>query len=276
MVATLTRPPVTEQRPRLVGDGPAECSSCTELSVLPYIVWDVNRYYAELGVFPWATRRELREAYQAKRGQDNARLTYVIKQLLDPVVRREYDSMPYGSVYMDRYVQEALKRQMLDTKSDRMQALHDLGVDLDSVDGEAIERDIYAEMGLMVEPEDTPLEMVDSGASEAQDGPRPADPFLYAYYLYKVAFPGRETVSRLSEWQRFLVSALAREGINITFAVGLHGDPHPCVYAEVGYRKVFFLSDRQVPTEELAARAAGQYRKDFGPQQYTNLAITGS
>lgn len=278
MVAGLLRPSPDEQRARLAGDGPPECSSSTELSVLPYIIFDVNHYYAELGVSCWATRRELREAYQAKDGQSDPRLTYIMKQLIDPTIRHAYDCMPFGSTFMDAYVADALKKKMLDQKFERMGNLRDLGVDIDSIDGEAIERDIYAEMGLQIEDEDTPVETVDYSPIKAQDGRRPADHFLYSYYLYKIRFPNREEVSRLGEWQRFLVTALAREGIRTHFAVGLHGDPHRWHYAQVGYRKVFFLGVDHIPTEEMAAAAAKQYRENTtirsDLEQHT-LAITG-
>lgn len=257
-----------DDRPRLIGDGPTECSSSVELARLPYIVHDVNRYYAELGVPFWATRRELREAYQAKDGQSSARLTYIVKQLLNPEIRSVYDNMPFGMTFVDRYVQEAIKQQMLDKKSDRLRSLHDIGVDIDAIDEEAIERDIYSEMGVPVEDEegaDTPPETVDANPFKAQDVTRPAEHFPYAYYLYKVRFPGREEVSRLEEWQRFLVTALAREGIRIHFAVGLHGDPHRWLFAKVGYRMVFFLSTQHMPTAELAASAAQQVREQLHP-----------
>jgi hypothetical protein len=255
-----------------VGDGPVQCSSSTELSVWPSIIHDVNGYYRELGVTPWATRRELREAYQAKGGPDDVRLTYIFGQLLNKEVRRAYDSMGFGEVFMDQYVRDEIKRFMLARKSERMQDLHDLGVNLDDVDEGSLERDIYSQMGIDTEPDgvpkesrDTPLETVDEKQIEAQDVSRPATQFPYAYYLYKVSLPGREVVSRLQDWQRFLIAALAREGIRTQFAVGLHGEPHRWMYAQVGYRKVFFLADHQMPTEELATMAAQQVRQDLDP-----------
>lgn len=273
----LTAPPRTDL-PQLVGDGPPECSSSTELSVLPYIVWDVNNYYAELGVPFWANRRQLREAYQAKDGPNDARLTYILKQLVNAEIRRAYDMMPFGSVFMDRYVADALKKQMLHHKAERMQNLRDLGVDMDAVNEESIERDIYHEMGVLPDDQedgDTPPETVDEVLKKAQDVARPATRFPYAYYLYKVRFPGRELVQRLEEWQRFLVSALAREGIRIHFAVGLHGEPSRWLLAQVGYRKAFFLSVEHMPSAEMAALVAKQYREQFGPAyDNTPLAIT--
>lgn len=250
-----------EENPSLVGRGPVECSSCTELSVLPDVIWDVNGYYRELGVSPRATRKDLRLAYQAKDGQNSARLTYIFRQLLNPKTRFEYDCTPLGELFFDDYVRDMLNRRMKDRLSQRMADLANVGVDLDQIDDSALARDIYAEMGLEVS-DDTPAQTVDGGPGTGQDEPSPAK-FEYAYYLWATRL--REDpllLSSLAEWQRFLVSALAREGVKIKFAVGLHGKPNRWVQAQVGYRTVFFLNINDVPTEDLARDVAVRVRLD--------------
>lgn len=249
-----------------MGSGPAECSSCTELSVVPAWVHDVNGYYRELGVHPKATRKELREAYQAKDGQSSVRLTYIIRQLLDPEVRREYDLTPLGEVFMDDYVRDALNRIMHDQLSRRMADLAAMGVDTEGLDTTSITRDIYAEMGYMDEDDDTPVEVVDSTPTGGQDEASPAK-FEYAYYLWATRLrEDSATAARLATWQQVLVSAFSREGVHIKFAVGLHGKPHRWVQGLVGYRTVFFLNREEEPTEELARDVALRVRLDREPQ----------
>ena len=267
-----------ETRPRLEGAGPAECSSCTALSVLPGVIWDVNGYYRELGVSPHATRRELREAYMAKDGQSSARLTYIMKQLVNREIRFAYDCVPLGEVFVDAYVAEALKREAMKRKSKRMQDLHDAGADMDRVDPEGVERDVYAEMGFDESFFDTPSETVDGDIGSGQDQPRPADRFSYAYYLYRVhSWISPEDIKRLGDWQRFLVTAFAREGITHQFSVGFHGNsPHRWLFTAVGARKAFLLGYLVDPDELLAAQAAQQYRRDLDvQQQFQPLATTG-
>lgn len=252
--------------PVLMGSGPPECSSCTALSVLPGVIWDVNGYYRELGVGVRATRKDLRLAYQAKDGQSSARLTYIFHQLLDPAVRLAYDCQPLGELFMDKYVKELLNRKMKTRKSDRMSNLADLGVNLNMIDEEAIERDIWSEMGVETEPilppGDTPPETVDAEPPEGEDDLRPAK-FEWSYYLWSTRLvEDPSSLGRLTEWQRLLVNALSREGVNLKFAVGFHGKPHPWLQAQIGYRTVFLLNVLKEPTERMAADIARQVRLD--------------
>jgi hypothetical protein len=91
-------------RPVAVPAGPYEFATGQELEPWPTIVWDVNGYYAELGVTHQATRAELKAAYQARSGWGSARLTYILRQLLDPEIRAAYDSSRPGSVFFDEYI----------------------------------------------------------------------------------------------------------------------------------------------------------------------------
>lgn len=267
-------PPRYERRPDdpiLEGTGPAECSSCTALSVLPAVIWDVNGYYRDLGVSPHASRKDLRLAYQEADGQSSVRLTYVIKQLLNPAVRFEYDCTPLGEVFMDDYVRDLINRKIKDEMSKRMARLHDMGVDTDLVDAESLERDVAHEMGWDME-DDTPVDVVDETTSIGQDDARPAK-FSYAYYLWAMqrstdAATDHDRLVTLAEWQRQLVSALSREGVQMTFAVGLHGKPNRWVQGQIAYRTVFFLSRWEEPSAELATEVAKRYAAA------TPLAIT--
>lgn len=262
--------PPEEGHPALWGSGPAECSSCTELSVVPDYIFDVNGYYRELGVHPKATRKELRQAYQAKGGQSSARLTYIFRQLLNPQTRFAYDCTPLGEVFMDDYIRDRLNNAMRIRLYDRMADLAQQGVDMDSLDDSSMARDIYSEMGFDIDG-DTPVEVVDSPPPSGEDDPRPAK-FEYAYYMWATHLrEDPEVQSRMAHWQRVLVSAFSREGVRIKFAVGLHGKPNRWIQALVGYRTVFFLNREEEPTEALARDVALQVRLDRSAQP---LAIT--
>lgn len=264
-----TPPPAVDNNPLLVGDGPAECSSSTALSVLPGVIFDVNGYYRELGVKTNATRKDLRLAYQAADGQSSPRLTYIFRQLLQPEVRFEYDCTPLGHLFFDDYVEAWAKNQMQDRLRQRLRDLYEAGVDPDSIDTSVIQRDVAAEMGFQVEEnvpetgEDTPSEVVDSDPAAGQDSSRPAE-FLFAYYLWATRpRQDAERLGRLAEWQHLLIRALARQDVNIRFSVGFHGKPHDWLQAEIGYRTVFLLGDQVEPTEALATTVAQQYRKSL-------------
>lgn len=239
-----------EEDALLVGNGPPEASSSTELSVLPGIVWDVNGYYRELGVLTNASRKQLRLAYVAKNGPNDERLTYCFKQLLDSGIRFAYDCTPLGELFMDKYVEAMLRQKIISAKAQRISDLRDAGVDPDSIDDDAIERDVAEQMGLVEEEEDTPDETVDVDPSDDQDEPVP---FLFSYYLWRTRVGAERAQQVLSEWQALLASELSREGIRIRFAVGLLDRvPHRFAEAKVGYRTVFFLNVHEAPTREMA------------------------
>lgn len=108
MTPTLAHDPLATST--IEGHGPLECSTTLKVEPWPSIAWDPNGYYRELGVSHRAGRRELREAYQRLGGQHSRRLTYILHQLLDPEVRAAYDATPFGSVFLDDYVAEDVRR----------------------------------------------------------------------------------------------------------------------------------------------------------------------
>lgn len=254
-MATTWASPAVETDPVLMGLGPAECSSCRALSVLPDVIWDVNGYYRQLGVHPRATRRELRVAYQARDGQNSTRLTYIMGQLLNPKTRFAYDCTPLGEVFTDAYVLDAINRKIKDEMSVRMARLAEEGVDIDSLDQRTLHDDVAHDLGFEVEW-DTPDEVIDEGVQRGQDDTDSPAKFEFSYYLWGTRSRGDGSLDRLAQWQHHLIGALAREGISIRFAVGLHGRPHRWVEAQIGYRTVFLLNEAEEPTPEMAADVA--------------------
>lgn len=236
--------------PALSHSGPVEFSTCTDLAIQPTICHDVNGYYRELGVHWKASRADLRKAYLAKDGPNDARLTFIFKQLLNKKIRRAYDMSPLGSLFMDKYVWAWLKSQMLGKRSAR---------------GERIDResDFEEEMRAngFVPTHDTPKAGVDaSDESVDPDSEDPAEstpkppPWQYAYYRWHTLVRDTE---RLARWQELLVSAFREKGIHTRLAVGYRGRMVlPWMVFPVGYRVVVFLNDEEQPTIAMARAVA--------------------
>ena len=81
---------------RAASTGPwcSPSSTCTALERPSAVVWDANRYYADLGVATSASRAQIRTAYLD--GPGTARLTFLASQLLNREIRAAYDLTPLG------------------------------------------------------------------------------------------------------------------------------------------------------------------------------------
>lgn len=241
--------PLTEKTtafPKQVGNGPSTCSTVTALEPFPAHVWDTNGYYSALGVSSRASRKQLREGYQAVGGQSSVWITYCLSQLLDPSTRRAYDLTPLGSRFMDRYEQKALKdRAKAEARRKGVapeQVLDDWGYALHP-------EDPYEEPdGQMPEPENlTDLEEMGQRDDVEVE-------WVFSYFLWRT---GQRSIDRLAEWQTLLISALARRGKTPPLAVGYVGNqPHPYVVGKVGTTHIVFLNTGCSPTEETADSAA--------------------
>jgi hypothetical protein len=230
-------------KPRAIEAGPMEFSTSVGLQPWPVVVWDVNAYYAELGVSWRATRTQIREAYQRLGGDRSDRLTYIVKQLLDPAVRANYDATQPGSVFFDRYIAEYVKAQMLaDQVADHGRILtfdDQIAADLNAID--------------LTKFMNRPFDMV---PPEMQNvGTR----WRWGYYLWT---SDTYDTDRLRQWQELLVSALAGKGVILNLSVGLVGGSlEPMRVEAVGYRVVVFLGDDELPTLQLAQAAADRVVK---------------
>jgi hypothetical protein len=235
---------VAEQpKPRAIESGPMDFTSCVALQPWPTVVWDVNAYYAELGI-PWrATRTQIREAYQRLGGDGSDRLTYIVKQLLDPVIRANYDATQPGSVFFDRYIAEYVKNQMLADQ------VVEHGRILTFDDQVVQELSVIDLTKFMNRPFDTVLgEVQNMGAR-----------WRWGYYLWASDIYDTD---RLRQWQELLVSALAGKGVNLRLSVGLvGGSQEPMRVEAVGYRVVAFLGEAETPSLELAQAAADRVVK---------------
>jgi hypothetical protein len=230
--------------PVRLGWGPDRWSASTELAVPIVFVWDVNGYYAALGVDPKASRKELREAYQALDGQASAYLTYVFKQLLDPEVRAAYDRSPLGCPYMDEYQENDLKRRAAQEAGRR------------SGKGKTTTpKTVLGEWGYTLDDSE---ERVDTVSSDREDRSRKAEPLRYSYYGWRTSsfLPDTE---QLQEWQRLLTAAAAllRVAPQISFGVTGSSD-QPYILQEVRGQQVIFFPEGEEPTEEVALAAINQ------------------
>jgi hypothetical protein len=218
--------------------GPLDISTCTDLAVIHRPVWDVNHYYRSLGIeAPYKpTKKELRIAYQAVNGQDDERLTYYFKQLLDPEIRKAYDWMPLGSRYQDKYVIEEGMRKLSEKASE-----------------------VSQESGKMVTIED----LISDFERDSPTRPKELDSkYLNWEWSFYLCNSRKYDIEALAEWQSLLVSAFAKRDIRWKISVGYIGNTKaPYVVRSHEGRVVFFLNENKTPTPELAKQAAGPRKR---------------
>lgn len=238
----------------VAGTGPVTFSTCVTLQPtrIARYCFDTNGYYAALGVSPAATRKELREAYQRLGGATSPRLTYIIKQLLDPEVRARYDATPLGSVFLDYDVETYLRRKRVkDVVGLRIQGRHE-------------EADALSECDVAGGGE--PIEAVVDTAPSVQEDARTRWP--WSYYLR--ACEGGNT-DRLAEWQELLTEAFAHDRHQLHIAVGFSGGMElPWGVSTVGHRLVVFLDPSEPPTEVYARAAASRVVEHAAHPEVTN------
>lgn len=245
----VARHEVDPDLPHRVGTAPAAFSTCTEVERPFRVVFDVSGYYRSLGVHWTAGKRELREGYQAVDGQSSEWLTYALSQLLDPVVRRQYDAMPPGSIFYDKYVAEEVQRQF---KARMAVKTLDLGGDEARARAEATAEGWATDTPVEEQVDDLSRNCDDQGAPPQIE--TPPDPFPWGHYLWRSR--GAEP-DRLADWQRLVVMAASERGIRATIAVGACGrTPHRTVVARVGRVVVAYLNDDHEPSPEVAGLAA--------------------
>lgn len=229
-------------RPRLRDRRKSEVfsTSCALLRT-PTIIWDVNGYYAALGVRPDATRAELRRAYMALGGEKDARLTYILSRLLDPEVRRRYDSCALGDVFMDLYVMERLMNEARQRAAEAVAA-----GDVESED--------LADLGGWAE-------MLDLSSSEVDRASRKDDDELasrqWGYFLWRSARTDDES---LDLWQHLLTGAFWSSGIVREVGIGFSRDQGPWTIQKVGETTVIFIDEDEVPTAKLAREVVSSIR----------------
>lgn len=239
----------------LIGSGPDRCTSDQRLARRPEICWDVCGYYRRLGV-PWtATRRQLRDAYimlgAALDGRGNASLAYALSQLLDEDIRREYDAVPLGGLFLkDQDVVTRLKAAAQRAAS-RMAAQGYTSI---------TEEDVLSDWGLRLTP---------PGADDAESAgerrttlpPAAPSPWLAVWSWYIEARAVHDgawalRAEHLGAWQQMLVRAFAARGMRVTFGVGLGASEGFSIRPSYNTGTLVILLGPDEPTQQMADDAA--------------------
>lgn len=250
------------------GSGPEQCSSSQALGQLPEICWDVCGYYRRLGFRPsefrQVTAKALRLRYLAlDPRQENGHLFYAMSQLLDPLIRRAYDLMPLGGLFLgDRDVRElierkaaleASRRNAADpwTDSDQAQVLKDWGFEKGVSAEEARER-------LRADPEQAaPL------GGEAGALGRTLSGWDRKWAWFALADPEDGLVPPpdgrvLEAWQEMLCTAFSARGLTVRFSVGIWPGETPKMWRDSNNCCIFFIGN-EPPAQHLANEAVRGY-----------------
>lgn len=234
---TLTDAEVQEvqERPFLVNAGPAQFTTCQDLVLWPTIVWDVNHYYADLGVSFRASREELKKAYQAKEGWKSQRLTYVLKQLLNPEIRAAYDATQIGNEFFDAYVAQYVKEQMLQDAVERTGRIPTIDERLDEIEEEFEEVDFEKYLNTEIRLDNEPDDVISRIS------------FRWGYYMLRTSTFDPD---KLQQWQGLLLKAPVPKPHEL--AVGLMAGSEAIKLMQIGFRTVAFLNENYKPDAYLA------------------------
>ncbi|MCW2929893.1 MAG: hypothetical protein JWM19_855 [Actinomycetia bacterium] len=247
------------------GAAEAEASSCTALALRPDHCWDVCGYYRALGVHWRATRKEVLAAQiRLDPWRDRRRdVSYAVDQLLDPVIRRAYDLMPLGGLFMgDRDVRARIEKLAAMEASRRNAEAWAAGED--RPEPAALGR-VLGEWGFTKDL--TPDEARDRLAGEPFRRGRASDElgssrgdWESSWGWYRLTDPydpddgGAPSPAVLEAWQAMVSGALAAAGQRVSFAVGTWPGTGAHVL-QVSKERCIFLIGKGEITREMATVA---------------------
>ncbi len=230
--------------PRLQLVGPAELAWASTSRALTRHQGDANGYYRAFGLHPWASRRELLDAYRQLNGTSDSRLTAMFTVLWDPASRAAYDRTPPGRVYIDAQVHDQLRRAASVQAARWTSAGHPRTA-----------AEILNHLSAAMAAPSVRGSLDSSGADEFDDSgtDRQAAPFLFSYYRHGCTCTDTR---RLARWHELLHQALHdREPV---FAVGLHADPaKPAYRRPTPHGAVYLLHHHEPPSAQLIEHIVG-------------------
>jgi hypothetical protein len=260
------------------GASDRRASSCTDLAVQPMACWDVCGYYRRIGVSWRATKKEIAQAQlKIDPGRDDEQVSYAVSQLLDPVIRRAYDLVPLGGLFMgDRDVREMIERaaaraasarnaaahaadpegyaESMETATDQGRILREWGFDKDGVSaeearerlGEAFRRGSSSdELGSTLSSWDVNwgwYRMTDPYDEDPWDGARPG-----------------AVAEALEQWQAMIARAFSGLGRHAEFAVGIWTGHEPKNWRDSNESCIVFFIGTGQPTQQAARKAVEGY-----------------
>ncbi len=242
------------ERPFLVGFGPAEFSTSLSLEHFPSIIWDVNGYYRDLGVKP--------KAYQSLGGAKSNRLTMIMNILLNPKRRLLYDLAPFGSLYVDAEVDEALRLQAVKAAAEARAR----GEEIDEKESQAR----YEAMSESAEEmQDAMLREMQRGLQEKIGG--------WSFYLWRTKQRDMRQLPRLAVWRALLAKWLNEyhDGPPYTLGVGFFAGEQEVAISVVGYRVVIFLNEKSEPSDVVACMAVVELLRHQQTKQLQLNQATG-
>lgn len=179
---------------RIVGLGPVWWSTSRQIATrLAAPCYDVNGYYRTLGI-PWpythASIRDLRKAYLARGGPDDARMTQAFVTFLNPVQKAIYDATPLGQKYLDP--EERVRRKVESLRLSQQLRAQGMSVE------DALATGRY--------------EVVDNADKASDDDSNPAresTPYPYSIFLSDAE---DYDLGVLARWQEHLLDAVQEVG----------------------------------------------------------------
>jgi hypothetical protein len=241
------------------GFGPDLASSSQVLALSPQICWDVCGYYKRLGLHWKATRKQIREALitrGATLGAGDPELMYAAKQLLDEDIRREYDRVPLGMLFLkDKDVVALLKRAAQQAAS----AMAARGFH------HVTPEDVLGDWGFSVDPPAGPGGGGEDGQTSRALPPSPLRAPGWASqwgWYYDPDDPGvlaGWSEERLMTWQQHLIREFARRGMTVQFAVGICTAETFSIRPAPNPEILVILLGEGEPTPELAASAVDMW-----------------
>lgn len=247
-------------------------SSCTILAVQPGFCWDVCGYYRRLRVHWRADARELRVAYLEVNPADASEpVRYAYMQLRDPVIRRAYDMMPLGGLFMgDRDVRSMIERQAAFEAARRNAEARAAGEE--EFDAQERQAQVLRDWGFEKTAAEEANERLGGGfrhGSASDELGSSLASWERNWGWYRMTDPYDEDpwegtsdsvlAILLEAWQAMIAGALTAAGERAEFAVGIWAGRGPRAWRDSNESCIVFFAGTSHPTQLMANEAVRGY-----------------